>query len=96
MDDVLSLLGLIYRAKKLKLGEEILESINKVKIMFIASDISEKSRIRYEKKCHHYGIEHIDIFDSEQLSKALGKNNVKVIGITDKGFADSISKKIKK
>ena len=95
MDDVLNLLGLVYRAKKIILGEEIINRFKDVKLLFLASDISEKSRERYEKKCHYYQIEHIDKFDSEQLSNALGKNNVKAVGVIDAGFTKSIMKKMK-
>ena len=91
MADVLNTLGLAYRAKKVVLGEEVLNRISKVKLIFLASDISDKSRERYEKKCHYYGIDHIDDYSSEELSRALGKNNVKVIGIVDKGFTDALT-----
>ena len=94
MDDALRLLGLAYKAKKIVLGEEVLEQLSKIRLLLIASDISEKSRERFEKKCHYYNIEHIDVFTAEQLSMALGKENVKVIGITDKGFVQSLKKKI--
>lgn len=93
MADMLNTLGLAYRAKKVVLGEEVLNRIDKVKLMFIASDISEKSRERYEKKCYYYGIDHVDDYSSEELSEALGKNNVKVIGILDEGFKDALLKK---
>ena len=92
MADKLKTLGLAYRAKKVVLGEEVLNRIDKVKLLFIASDISEKSRERYEKKCHYYKIGHIDDFSGEELSSALGKNNVKVVGILDKGFKDALLK----
>ncbi len=92
MADKLKTLGLAYRAKKVVLGEEVLNRIDKVKLLFIASDISEKSRERYEKKCHYYEIDHIDDFSGEELSSALGKNNVKVVGILDKGFKDALLK----
>ena len=46
MDDVLKLLGLAYRAGKLILGEEVLRRIRKVRLLFLASDISEGSRER--------------------------------------------------
>ena len=94
MDNILSILGLAYKAKKVVLGEEILNRISKVRLIFLASDLSEKSRERYEKKCFYYNIEHIDSFDSKQLSAAVGRNNVKTVGITDKGFARSIMNKI--
>ena len=93
MADILNTLGLAYRARKAVLGEEVLNRVNKVKLMFIASDISEKSRERYEKKCYFYGIDHIDDFSGEELSSALGKNNVKVIGVLDEGFKNALLKK---
>ena len=86
MADKLNTLGLAYRARKAVLGEEVLNRIDKIKLMFIASDISEKSRERY------YKIDHIDEYSGEQLSSALGKNNVKVVGILDKGFKDALLK----
>ena len=92
MADTLKTLGLAYRAKKVVLGEEILNKIGKVKLMFIASDISEKNRERFEKKCYYYGIDHIDDYSGEELSSALGKNNVKVIGILDEGFKNALLK----
>ena len=92
MDKILTTLGLAYRAKKAVLGEEVLNKISKVKLLFIASDISAKSRDRFEKKCFHYQIAHIDEYSAEELSQALGKNNVRVIGITDEGFKDALLK----
>ena len=82
MADALKTLGLAYRARKTVLGEEVLNRIGKV-----------KSRERYEKKCYYYGIDHIDDYLSKELSEALGKNNVKVIGILDEGFKDALLKK---
>lgn len=93
MDRMLTTLGLAYRAKKTVLGEEVLNQISNIKLMFIASDISEKSRERFEKKCSFYNIEHIDELNSEQISNCLGKNNVKVIGIIDEGFKKSLLNK---
>ncbi len=88
--ETLRLLGLIYRAKKMILGEEILSQIKKVKLVIIASDISEKSRERILKKCDYYQIGYIDRYTGEELSKALGKSNVKSIGIIDDGFKKKI------
>ena len=95
MDSVLNILGLAYRAKKIVLGEEVLNKISKVRLMFLASDLSEKSRERFEKKCFHYNIEHVDSYSSEEISSALGRKTVKVVGITDEGFARSIKSKIR-
>lgn len=94
MDEILKTLGLAYRARKVILGEEILNRISEVTIMFLASDLSEKNRERYEKKCFYYGIDHIDKYDSQILSAAFGKSNVKTAGVIDKGFKDAILKKL--
>ena len=93
-DDVLQLLGLIARARKLLLGEEILKRFKDVRLLIMASDISEKSRERYLKKCHHYQISCIDLYDGSQLSAAIGKSNVKTIGIIDDGFTEAILRKM--
>lgn len=95
MDNSLKLLGLIYRAKKMVLGEEVLNNLKKCKLIFIASDTSDKNKERYLRKCEYYKIKHIDVYESSDLSNALGKNNVKLIGIVDKGFADSLLLKLK-
>lgn len=92
MDKTLSTLGLAYRAKKLVLGEEVLNQIGDIKLIIIANDISENSRERFLKKCNFYNIEYIDRFTSSEISNALGKNNVKVVGITDEGFKESLLK----
>ena len=93
MTDVLDLLGLAYRARKVVLGEMVLKKIRNVRLLFLASDISPKSKERFLKKCHYYQIAWIDSYSTDELSTALGKNNVRVIGITDDGFSQAILKK---
>ena len=93
MDKTLSNLGLAYRAKKIVLGEEVLNQISDVKLIVIASDISDKSRQRFIKKCDFYNIEYIDSFTGQEISNALGKNNIKVVGIIDEGFKKSLLNK---
>lgn len=94
MNDVLSLLGLIYRANKLCLGENCLDNFKKIKFLFIASDASIKSKERYLKKCAYYNIPYVLNYSSLQLSSSIGKNNVKVIGIIDAGFVKLVLSKI--
>ena len=92
-DKVLNLLGLAYRAHKTVLGEQVLKRIREVRLLILAIDISEKSRERYLKKCHYYHIDSMADFSSVELSQALGKENVKVVGIIDEGFKRTILKK---
>lgn len=93
MDKFLQTLGLAYRAKKVILGEDVLDVINNIKLIIIASDISDKSRERILKKCSFYNIDYIDSYTSVDISNALGKNNIKVIGIKDEGFKKSLLNK---
>jgi len=94
MDKALTLLGLVYRANKLLLGEDALNKMKDVKLLFIASDASDKSKERYLKKCHFYNIKSIDKYSADDLASALGKKTVKFVGITDEGFAKSLLEKI--
>ena len=94
MNDVLSLLGLIYRANKLILGENCLNNINKIKFLFISSDASIKSQERYLKKCNYYHIPYTLKYSTYELSKSIGKDNVKILGVVDSGFTKIILNKI--
>jgi len=94
MDNVLSLLGLMFKAKKLLIGEDVLDNMNKVVYLFIASDASDKTKERLLKKCYFYKIDYFDKFSSEEISKAIGKKNIKVLGLIDDGFKISFLKHI--
>ena len=95
--DFYQLLGLAYAAKKLAWGQSVFELLSKRKIhlVCVTSDISEKSYIRVINKCHYYHIDVIMIDDSKYLEQVIGKANVKLFGIVDKGFASGLKKKIK-
>ena len=94
MDNALNTIGLAYRARKIVLGEEVYHRIGKVRLIVTASDISEKSRERIDKKCHYYDIQNVDRFSCAELSSAIGRNNVKLIGIIDDGFKDLLLKNL--
>ena len=91
---IINLLGLIRRANKMVMGETILEYFSKGKIhfLFIATDASEKTKERYLKKCDYYNISYDMSLSSAELAQAIGRNNVKTIGVTDEGFAKSLLK----
>ena len=92
----LQVLGLANRANELVLGyDPVLSSIqkNKVKLVLIASDASNKTKDTFSKKCFFYKIEISEVFTSEELSQALGRK-VKIVGIKDQGFGELIKKRI--
>ena len=94
MDKILQYIGLARRANKVLFGDEILEAFsrNKVKLLFLASDISAKSRERFAKKCASYHIMLIESYNAETLAAAVGRNLAKTIAISDEGFAQAIQK----
>ena len=95
MDSVLSLVGLIFRAKKLYLGEKCLDNIGKVKYLFIASDASNSTKERYLKKCYYYKIPYCLKYSCDELSNCVGKFNVKIVGVFDQGFTNLLKDKLK-
>ena len=82
-------LGLAYKAKKIAIGTDL--SIEKMRqkkavMILLASDASENTQKKIRDKASYYGIDVMDTFTSEQLSKPIGKGQIKVIAILDEGF----------
>lgn len=81
-------IGLAMRARKVTIGTEI--TINgvrnsKVKLVLLASNASKNTQKLVNDKCKTYNVDVI-IVDGDLMSNAIGKNNVKVLGIIDDGF----------
>jgi len=90
---ILNLLGIAMRARKVTLGEEfVLTSMkNPDVLVFIASDAGANIKKKIENKAIYYKVQVIDSFDTDELSKAVGKNNRKVVLLEDKGFIKKIN-----
>lgn len=95
MDSVLSFLGIARRAGKILYGEKLYEHMKDVKLVFIASDASEKTKERILKKCSYYEIPWIADYGFKEISEAIGRHNVKIAGIADEGMARSVLSKRK-
>lgn len=95
-DKIIALLGMARRANKVVLGETILETLSsgKIQFIFIANDASAKTQERYLKKCHYYQINYCLDYNSNDLAAAIGRSNVKTVGIADEGFSKAIVKKL--
>ena len=86
-------LGLAFRAKKVSIGTENVVfkiSAKQAKLVLLASDAAINTTTKIINKTNFYGIELNTLFDSQTLSKALGKTNIKVVSINDQGFAKLI------
>ena len=86
-------LGLATKAGKLITGyNTCLEMIprGKLKLVILAKDVGEKTKKKIEQKCISYEIPFMIGIGAEEMSKACGKRDKGVFGITDNGFAKVI------
>lgn len=97
MDKFLSLLGLMRRAGKLETGfDAAKESLlkGKCKLILITSDISSKTEkeIRFFAEKPEVNAKIMSIsYDAQDMKSAIGRS-VKIISLTDEGFAQSAAK----
>ena len=93
MDSVLNILGLAYKARKAVLGEEVLNRISKVRLIFLASDLSEKQLRAFQladNKTGELATWDLGLLDSE-LSGLAGLFDMSLFGfIPKKGKEESL------
>lgn len=90
-----TMLGFAKKAGKITSGEGItLENLKngRVKLVILANDASHNTAKRIKDKSSYRNIQVIESLDRYEIGKAIGIDERVVIGITDKGFADSIKK----
>ena len=91
MNKTLNLLGLAARARKITLGADfVIKMISKSShnLVFLASDAGKNITEKIINKTDTYGGKIIRSYTTDELSKAIGKENRNVILVTDKGFID--------
>lgn len=88
-DRRLGLLGLLYVAHKALIGEELVASLSRCKLLIVASDAKsgQAAALRDKAKSRHLPL--IDKYQAEELGRALGKDAVTAVGITDEKAAIS-------
>lgn len=92
--------GLAYAANKIVFGtDNIINGIKtkKVSLIIMSSKCSFNTQKLIQDKAQTYptDILVVDEYDQDSITKAVGKDNVKIIGIKDKGFKRIILKSIK-
>lgn len=83
-------LGLAFRARKITVGTEMsIQALRngQVFLMILATDASDLTKKKVYDKSKTYHVEVIESLSSIEISQAIGKKDIKVIGITDKGFS---------
>lgn len=99
MNKILNLLGIARRAGKLVMGtDSLLNTLpsRKIKLIFLASDVSDSTYDKIDRKAYYYQVPVVNIFSTEELSQALGVSSIKIIGIIDEGFTKSILKELER
>lgn len=93
----LNTLGLARRAGKVINGEKLLDSIKSksVNLVIIATDCGDSNKKKYSDKCKFYGIKCYEQGTKEEISIAIGKGNVSVVGIEDSSLAKLIENNMK-
>ncbi len=88
-------LGLINKARGLICGEDkVVEKLRdeQVYYIFLAKDSGKNTLKKINDKASFYNVEVNLDYTSDELSQVLGKINVHVVGITNKGFLKIIEK----
>ena len=92
---VCGLLGLARRAGKISFGTEAcMQDIqkNKIKVLIIATDAAERTKMSFNKICNSKKIPIFEILNIDEISSAIGQSNKAVIGIRDVNFSKEIIK----
>lgn len=93
MTKLFSYLGLAQRAGKLVSGEEAVEAAirkGKVHLLIIAEDASLNTKSKFLNMARHRRIDYEILGMKEQLGMAIGKARRAVVGVVDRGFAETI------
>lgn len=83
-------IGLAFRARKVIVGtDSTIASLRmgKLQLIVLATDASHTTKKKVYDKAKFYQVEVIEDLTSFDISMALGKDDIKVIGITDRGFS---------
>ncbi len=83
-------IGLAFRARKVIVGtDSTIASLRmgKLQLILLATDASHTTKKKVYDKAKFYQVEVIEELSSFDISMALGKDDIKVIGITDRGFS---------
>ena len=96
INNIKGVIGLAARARKICFGADSVEDEikkNKVKLVIIAQDSSERTKEKFKKICNQYNIPYIVDGTIEEISKTIGKSNKVIIGIRDINMAKGIQEK---
>lgn len=95
----LNYLGIAKRSGNLICGTDMVVKnlpTGTIKIILLASDASSNTKDKIIKKAFYYQIQVCEIFDSFLLSKAVGKDHIMVMAITNDGLKNAFLKEVER
>lgn len=98
-NSVLWLVSLASKARKVSVGAFLCERALRsgdAEFVIIASDASENTKKKFINSCKYYNVDVCEYSTKADLAHFTGKENVSVIAISDKNFADGIKKAVSK
>lgn len=96
-DNTIMMLGLAMKAGKVISGETGCE--NSIRdgsacLVILAEDASANTMKKFKDKCSFYNVPIFVKYKKDEIGKAIGRELRSVAAVTDKGFADALSKKL--
>jgi len=94
----LTFLGLIRRAGMLEIGDEAVSASARrgtAKLIISSADASDGSKRRAKGYAETYNVRYIlSAWTKEEIGNVLGRNNIAMIAVTDRGMSDSLVTKM--
>lgn len=93
----MSYLGFAARSKNLVTGYNtciLMIERRKLKLLILSSDLAENTLKKLKQKSEQYNVEYRIFGESDEIAHATGNPGKGIFGITDKHFAEIISKEI--
>ena len=93
-----AMIGLCQKAMKLVSGEVACEKSlqdGSARLVIVATDASNNTKKKFVNKSFYYKVPCYTMFDKDDLSKIIGKQNRATLVVTDDGFAGRIEEMLK-
>ncbi len=95
----LNYLGIAKRSGNILCGTDtVVKSLSngKIKLILVASDASANTKDKIIKKAFYYHIQVMDTISSDDLSRAVGKENLMVMALVDEGLTKAFLKEVER
>jgi ribosomal protein L7Ae-like RNA K-turn-binding protein len=97
-ENLLLFIGLANRAGKVRAGSEQVKECaerERARLLLLAKDAADGTKRIFFKMAGDRDIKIYELFSKESLGKILGKRDVSILAICDRGFAKAMEAKIR-